>query len=85
MCKNLQNKNQTKITGSESLHDWAKVNFQSIDSDYCEKNEHKTQSANLKKRNSKAKVVKNTQQYHCFDLAQQKLWLLLFAKVIKNV
>ena len=80
----VDKKNQPKITGPKSLYNWDRVNFHSIDFDYCGKNEYNTHFENSEKRYSKAKTLKNTQQYHCFVPKNKNAIKCFFSKIIRT-
>ena len=57
-----------KIIGAKSLFELANTYFKSIHFEFFTKKEHEIHSQKLKKRFAKAKTIKNTRQFHRFDI-----------------
>ena len=68
----LQKVDNNHITNSRSLFEWARNHFSNINFNFSSQNEHEMHEKSLKARFKQATTIKNTRQYHCYELVDDK-------------
>ena len=81
----LQRKNTEQITTTKKLFELAKKIFKKIKFDICTVQEFDDNKQKLESRFAKAKPIKNTRQYHCYEpLGDNKMECKILSKHLEN-